>query len=157
MEPDFLNIDGHQFSLVGRIDRIDRHVETGDWQVLDYKSGNSVDTPRAAHYSAKSGWVDLQLPLYRHLAMTVGCDPFPQLGYVAIPKDTDKMGLLLGDWTPQELEAADQTARDVAQFILRQEFWEPESINPRVLTEFAPICQDSVLQPQLAPAPEACS
>jgi len=156
-EPDFLNIDGQQFSLVGRIDRIDRHVETGAWQVLDYKSGNSVKTPRAAHFTAKRGWLDLQLPLYRHLAMTVGCDPFPELGYVAIPKDTDKMGLLLGDWTPQELAAADNTARDVAQRILEQAFWKPENINARMSSEFAPICQDGVLQRQLANVPEAAS
>ncbi|MEO1995994.1 MAG: PD-(D/E)XK nuclease family protein, partial [Planctomycetaceae bacterium] len=152
--PEFLQIGGRQLSLVGRIDRIDRHLETGDWQVLDYKSGNSVASPRSTHCDAQQGWVDLQLPLYRHLAMTVDCAPFPELGYVAIPKDTDKIQLLAADWSPDELAAADATARQVAQHIQDQAFWAPQDVKPRMFSEFASICQDGVLQRTLATVPE---
>jgi hypothetical protein len=61
--------------LKGRIDRIDRHSKTGRWAVLDYKSSDQGDAPRASHHLGARGrelqaddWFDLQLPLYRYLA-----------------------------------------------------------------------------------------
>ena len=85
------DVDGLPFLLRGRIDRIDHNPSTGEWAVLDYKTGISVDPPEKAHRKSHGGghrksdgeghqksqgrdhqwrdhqWVDLQLPLYRRL------------------------------------------------------------------------------------------
>ncbi|MFM7260753.1 MAG: PD-(D/E)XK nuclease family protein [bacterium] len=77
--PRFPNQDG--VFLTGQIDRVDRHIESGAWRALDYKSGVDGVSPNDAHKAggaredgdAREGrmpggpWLDLQLPLYRTL------------------------------------------------------------------------------------------
>jgi hypothetical protein len=53
--------------LRGRIDRIDFQPSTGKWMIIDYKSSDTPSTPEKAHRRGQQ-WIDLQLPLYRHLA-----------------------------------------------------------------------------------------
>ncbi|MFO1490876.1 MAG: PD-(D/E)XK nuclease family protein [Kiritimatiellia bacterium] len=71
-------------NLIGRIDRIERHEESGIVRVIDYKTSNEPADPVKAH-CVKTGdepdwralpggtmrWADLQLPLYAvHAGMT---------------------------------------------------------------------------------------
>jgi ATP-dependent helicase/nuclease subunit B len=124
-------VDGEAFRLTGRIDRVDHRPATGEWLVLDYKTGDRVDTPEKAHRKGTlSGgaaeWKDLQLPLYRHLVEPAlagdlgGVSPDGtagtrqiRMGYFALPRDPSKGGLLLADWSAEELEEADEVAREV--------------------------------------------
>jgi ATP-dependent helicase/nuclease subunit B len=146
--PSFLRFDDQQVAIRGRIDRIDFHEEREEWMVLDYKSSDRGRKPRETHNKGDD-WVDLQLPLYRHLAMTLGIVPSIQsiqTGYIVLPKDTSKIDLLPSDWTEEELRSADERAAEVARAILDEQFWPPAPNPPRFEDDYSGICQDSVLQ-----------
>ena len=107
-----LDVDGQPMGLRGRIDRIDLHAD-GRYIVFDYKTGDSAKTPEQAH--RKNGqWIDLQLPLYRHLIKGIPIDRTFQLGYILLPRDTSKIGAAFGEWDVDELADADRAAERVA-------------------------------------------
>lgn len=117
------DVDGEAVLLRGRIDRIDRHEERDEWQLLDYKTGESAASPDDRHRKGRRGekrWVDLQLPLYRHLVSGVARsgelpaglerrERPPDLGYLHLA--ADGVELLLAGWSPELLETADEAAR----------------------------------------------
>lgn len=135
--------DGRAVRLKGRIDRIDQHPASGRWAIFDYKTGETADHPEKSH-RRQGDWIDLQLPLYRHLARPLGVTGEIQLGYIRLPRDTNDVGEQIAEWTADDLAAADRTAQDVARRILDQRFWEELPEPPGTLTEFGPICQDGV-------------
>ncbi len=135
--------NGH-ISLRGRIDRIDRNLDTGEWIVFDYKTGDGAKTPEQAHRKFGQVWIDLQLPLYRHLVKPLGIADTVKLGFIVLPKDTGKVRELLADWSDVDLAEADRVALDAADGILDQQFWPPADPSPTILTDFAAICQDGV-------------
>ena len=150
---------GDGIELRGRIDRIDQNERTGEWVVLDYKSGDQGDTPRKSHLGKKKGvavavedWIDLQLPLYRHLAPSLGYEGPFQLGYVSLPREIGKTGFQLADWNSAELALADQAAVKVVQQIRAGVFWPPTVPPPAFSEPFAAICQDQVFDRQLEKA-----
>ena len=57
--------------LRGRIDRIDVHESTGETIVFDYKTGDRAQSPGDTHLEQGTDWIDLQLPMYRHLVRAV--------------------------------------------------------------------------------------
>ena len=65
-----LMVDNKPFTIRGKIDRVDQHEITGKVAVWDYKTSDSGKDPQAAHFRNKK-WIDLQLPLYRHLLKEV--------------------------------------------------------------------------------------
>lgn len=142
-----LNVDGEPLQLRGRIDRIDRNLVTGEWVVLDYKTSDEGRSPDRTHRRGAE-WVDLQLPLYRHLAAVLGIRAAVRLGYIILPKDTGSTSFSLADWSTGELEAADEMARNVVRRIRRQEFWPPTDPAPAFSEEFAYLCQDAVIDRQ---------
>ncbi len=106
-------VDGKAASLRGKIDRIERHASDGRLAIIDFKTGDEPRTPAAA-YARKSGtWMDLQLPLYRHLAASLGGGDDSVLGYMNIPAKAEQTKLLEAGWDASMLLAADETARDV--------------------------------------------
>jgi len=128
----------------GRVDRIDRHEETGAIRVLDYKTGDQPHFPGAAHHvkvtsrtrldwlpdyarfkigPAEYRWKDLQLPLYR-----LGLDKRPEdqieCGYFNLPKATTETGIRL--WAglgEAHDEAALRCAEGVIQDVRSGRFW----------------------------------
>jgi ATP-dependent helicase/nuclease subunit B len=129
--------------LHGRIDRIDVHRDSGQVAVLDYKSSDSGKGPEAVH--RRSGeWIDLQLPLYRHLLGDLGLKPPVRLGYLLLPKDLSQVKVEFADWSEQDLNDADQAARSVVRAIWDGTFWPPTTPPPDFSEDFAPICQDDV-------------
>jgi ATP-dependent helicase/DNAse subunit B len=135
--------DGRTMKVGGRIDRIDRNEQTGQYLVLDYKTSDSPKDPDKAH-RAKGEWVDLQLPLYRHLARRIGIKGPMQVGYIVLPKNTDQFGKRLAEWTEEELVQADDEARRVAGLVLDQQFWPPADDLTWSDDELAAICQAGV-------------
>jgi RecB family exonuclease len=115
------DVDGVPFFLSGRIDRVDHHPERGEWMVLDYKTGDADTDPERSH-RRRSEWKDLQLPLYRHLLGRLeepldgfdGLDPVA-LGYLRLSKGSEPVRESLAPWTMEELESADEAARDVVR------------------------------------------
>lgn len=147
-------VDDQPLLLRGRIDRIDVHRDTGEIAVLDYKTSDAAKTPDAVHRRAKE-WVDLQLPLYRHLVASLGLAQPLRLGYLLLPKDTSKIDVAFAAWDLQDLQQADEVARSVVRAIRRQEFWPPTDPPPDFFGDFAPICQDGVFdRPQINRAAE---
>ena len=130
--------------LTGRIDRIDHHPESNTWAIFDYKTGDSHRTPEKVHLESGQ-WIDLQLPLYRHLAAQMGLEGTIQLGFIVLPKDTAKTGELIAEWTEGELQAADDKAAEVWQAVVEGIFWEPNP-DPRYQNGFELICQQDVFE-----------
>jgi hypothetical protein len=139
---------GRTIGLRGRIDRIDRHRQTGQWALLDYKSGDSYKEPENDHRQ-KGEWSNLQLPLYRHLAAQLGVSGEIALGYITVPKDTGEIEARIADWTAEDLSSADRKARDVAAGILDGCFWPPRYPPPQYADDLAAICQDNVSERRL--------
>ncbi|MGL6225659.1 MAG: PD-(D/E)XK nuclease family protein [Thermoguttaceae bacterium] len=134
-----------RIKLRGRIDRIDVHAETGTWYLLDYKSSDSAKSPEKVHRQSGK-WVDLQLPLYRHV-LQQSVHNMPQInqlavGYIVLPKDISQTGFLQADWTKAEWEDAVETARSVVRKIRAEhfgsEFMSP--IPPAFSEIYAAIC-----------------
>ena len=111
----FPSIDG--LPLRGKIDRIDLHEELG-FQALDYKTGKSATGAKKSHWTSRSGWIDLQLPLYRALLRSIGTEvPASGLGYVLIPAIGEDCGFDLAGWTDAELEEAEAEAAEIVRII----------------------------------------
>ncbi|MEQ8789202.1 MAG: PD-(D/E)XK nuclease family protein [Pirellulaceae bacterium] len=137
-------VDDQPITVGGRIDRIDRHRETGQTLILDYKSGDSAKSPDEAH--RKSGdWIDLQLPLYRHLARDLGVEGPVRLAYFLLPKDVARVGVYESPWSDVELASADERFWQVVRDIRGGLFWPPAEHPPWGGDEFSVICQDNVL------------
>ncbi len=121
--PGVLTVDGQPMRLRGRIDRIERHEQTGVLAILDFKTGDTAKRPEQTHQSA-DGWKDLQLPLYRHVAAELGAGDDTVLGYVVIPSDLEKVGLLTAEWSPADLADADSKAAEVIRAVREGKFEE---------------------------------
>jgi RecB family exonuclease len=121
-------VDGAPMPVRGRVDRIDRHATLG-WALLDYKTGEKVKDPDKAH--RKDGrWVDLQLPLYRHLVASLALEGPVALGYVALDGAVGSIGERMAHWGPDDLAEADEVARDVVRRVRRGEFFERGTREP---------------------------
>ena len=127
----------------GRIDRVDRHRESGQIRVLDYKTSDTAHSPGKEHLKNTSAeiadyalvrikgkdrrWADLQLPLY---AMMLGKNDTRWAGalpgYFNIPGTIDNTGIeLWPDFTADIMESATTCARGIARDIRSRKFWPP--------------------------------
>ena len=143
-----LLVDGQPMLLRGQIDRIDVH-RSGKRVLFDYKTSDAPKPPDRAH-RREGRWVDLQLPLYRHLLAGLGIEGQVDLGYIVLPKDTSRVGHLLAEWTDAELREADAVAADVVRKVRAEVFWPPTSPPPAGFEEFAAICHDDQFAAALA-------
>ena len=135
----------YRMEIRGRIDRIDRNLDTGKWAILDYKSGDRKQDPNRVH-RRRGEWVDLQLPLYRHVAEPLGVTGDVELGYIVLPKDTKQVGEVIGEWGEQDLQQADDVARQVITAVREERFWPPRSDLSTWFDDFATICQEGVFE-----------
>lgn len=135
-------------TVKGRIDRIDRHVETGQIRVLDYKTSEDAKTPEDAHlatwrdtarsYARFEGdkkprrWTDLQLPLYVLMAAEQFDSPSLIIpGYFSLPNNPDGAAIVTWDgFSDQLLQSARACAQGAAGDILRGRFWPPSEKVP---------------------------
>jgi len=130
------DVDGSPILLRGMLDRVDRNEGSGEWCLLDYKTGDRGDDPEKAHRRGRSGdrrWIDLQLPLYRKLAPALrtpdGAPLIPdealdemRVGFVNLPRDPGKVGVHLAEWSPEELDEAEEEARRVVRRLRANRF-----------------------------------
>jgi ATP-dependent helicase/nuclease subunit B len=140
-----LQISGLQIS--GKIDRIDRHRETGALRVLDYKTADTAANPATTHLrplrpgevvaewarfdleTKPRVWADLQLPLYLQALAASGMVSSGQAfyaGYFNLPKAVGETGLAV--WEPYTVElhaAALACASGACTAIRAGEFWPP--------------------------------
>ncbi len=139
-----------EMTIVGKIDRIERHEASGSWRVLDYKTSDTAVAPAEAHLrgmrreeeppewmcwtgaNVPQVWADLQLPLYRRvLAAEAGGAPV-ECAYFNLPKAVGETGLRPWMGFTPELEAsAWGCAQGVVTAIRRGEFWPPLELGGR--------------------------
>jgi hypothetical protein len=127
-----LIVDGEPMGLRGRIDRIEYHPDLKEWAVLDYKTSEKGEPPEKTHRAGRGKdkrWIDLQLPLYRHLLPAVrnaGGQPlvdehrpaeFVRMGYVLLPGAIEEVGLAEAEWGDRELAEADEAAGEVVRLV----------------------------------------
>ncbi len=137
-----LVVDGEPMFLRGRVDRIDQNDRDGSYVIFDYKTSEKGEPPDATHRRKDGTWIDLQLPLYRHLAPAVQIDsPNIALGYILLPKSLAAVKGELATWQEDDLQAADSAASEVVRRIRDQDFWPPSEPDPR-FDDFAAICLD---------------
>ncbi len=136
-----LRVDGQPLELHGRIDRIDRNEVTGERVIFDNKTADTARRPEQTHLK-RGEWIDLQLPLYRHMVHTPEEAHSIRVGYIVLPKDTTRIGPLFAPWTEKEFCEADRVAEEVVRRIRNADFWPPTLPPPAFSEEFAAICQD---------------
>ena len=141
-------VDDVPLGLRGRVDRIDVHRQTNERVLLDYKSGDAGDPPEKVHRTGGQ-WVDLQLPLYRHLVHGLGLAGPLRLGFVVLPKDPEDTAFRLADWSEQDLREADEVACQVVRDIRAERFCPRQEPPPDYSQDFAPICQDGVFEREM--------
>ncbi len=134
--------------LIGRIDRVDIHEPSGTVVILDYKTSDLGKTPEETHRIGRQDdrqWVDLQLPLYRHLikALDLEYDNL-LLGYVLLPRELAATRVELAEWTPEELDDADREAARIILAVWEHQIGEPVTPPPPFSKELARICQDDL-------------
>jgi len=138
--------------IVAKIDRVDRHRETGQLRVLDYKTGKidgvekahrkkiTASTKIPAHIDMESAaifnssekgkpvqylWHNLQLPLYAS-AWAEGQGQIPTPGYFLLRSTEAEVAI--HEWTgfaDDDLESAKACADWIAEKIHDQIFWPP--------------------------------
>jgi ATP-dependent helicase/nuclease subunit B len=127
-----LLVDGEEFLVSGRIDRIDVHEQRGAWAVLDYKTGDRGEDPEQTHLK-KGEWKELQLPLYHlilpHVVGRDGTRVFTgderssiHLGYALLCADPERIGFAEVQWTQPDLDDALEAARDVVRTLRENRF-----------------------------------
>ena len=142
------DVDGQPILLRGRIDRIDEHEGSGEVMVFDYKTSDSGKTPEKTHYKKKKGeWIDLQLPLYRHLVKSIGITADVGLAYINLPKKLDDVKHQQAKWDAGILASADEKAREIVRAIRENLFW-PPSDDGGLMQEFAEICLETTVLEQ---------
>lgn len=155
------DVDGVPYPINGKIDRVDQHEITGQVAVWDYKSSDKGEPPDRVHYSRrKKEWKDLQLPLYRHLVKEVsavaGADfSNVDMGYILLPKKLDDVGFHLAEWTAEQLQQADETAREIIRKIRVGDYLPMNPKPPQYSEAFAAICQDNVFEQYVMPTDES--
>ena len=143
------DLDGQPFVVSGQIDRIDINDRTGTIGVYDYKTGDQAKPPREYHQDRQGNWIDLQLPLYRHLLSQFGlpADYRVETGLILLAGDTERIRLETADWSESDLEAADLEAFAVMRKVRRGEFWPPVDKGiPVYLDDLDGLCQTRVFQ-----------
>ncbi len=125
--------------LLGRIDRIDYHAETGQWAIWDYKTSDSGTKPIPNHFNSRTGWSDLQLPLYRHIVRALGIKNEPTVGYILLPKSLKDIGFVPANFSEVQLKEADEEAWRVIKSVAAGKY-EPVTTSPVPFDDFARIC-----------------
>jgi ATP-dependent helicase/nuclease subunit B len=164
------------FTIVGKIDRIDRHLETGALRVIDYKTGGvsgvegehrkkiTTGTTLPAHLTAESPalhaverngkivdhrWTNLQLPLYA-LALHRQHGSLPAPCYFTLGATAPDVALnAWADFSGCDLTAAEDCAEWIVSRISAGVFWPPaEKVR---YDDFAPLAAGHTLEEMCLP------
>lgn len=139
----------------GKIDRIDRHLETGAARLLDYKTSDKPASPADVHLGPpRPGvvpepwrrldgmkrprvWTDLQLPFYQ-LGLTAELPIAAACGYFNLPKAVGEAGIeLWKDYSPELQASALDCAENVCRAIGAGAYWPPNEDFPARRDDFA--------------------
>ncbi|HEX5323883.1 MAG TPA: hypothetical protein VFW40_08865, partial [Capsulimonadaceae bacterium] len=93
---------------------------------------------------------DLQLPLYRRLATLIDIgreihEDAVEVGYIALPKDLQKIGYAGAPWDEDEFYDAYMKADEIIRQVRAQDFWPPNTTPSGFDDGYGAICLDSAL------------
>jgi ATP-dependent helicase/nuclease subunit B len=143
MSEEALTLSCGDMTVKGRVDRVDRHRDTGAIRVLDYKTSDNAKPPHELHFGAmrescrdysriiagnrERRWVDLQLPFYVWMLRSrFGSEATIRAGYFNLPRESDAAGVNLWDELTEEvLASAAECATGVVEDIRARRFWPP--------------------------------
>lgn len=147
-------IPSNGFTISGKIDRIDRHRETGQLRVIDYKTGKAEDTEKAhrqkitastripGHLEGKTApfqsttdakgkpaeffWKNLQLPLYALAESLDSNGEIPIPTYISLGQTEDNVKFTTWDtFSAEDLESAKICTDWITASIADRNFWPP--------------------------------
>lgn len=133
----------------GRVDRVDRHRDTGRLRVLDYKTGDEPADPERNHFVGRRGsrrWIDLQLPMYRHLlaAQLEVPETAIEVGYVRLARSGGAaIFKTITGWDDAVFAEAVEKAREVVRSIRARRF--PQADTPAWPDAFSNLLHEPVL------------
>ena len=149
-----ISIESTGFTVRGQIDRIDRHRDTGQLRVIDYKTGsvNSTEGEHRTKISAKTRipahilendapfheitdakgktasylWKNLQLPIYALAENIDSNGEIPIPCYVQLGKTKESVNFTeWSNFNSEDLESAKSAMNWITERILKQSFWPP--------------------------------
>lgn len=138
--------------ISGKVDRIDRHPEKG-LRILDYKTADSPEKPEAAHLGpVREGreplqvevgtrirqWKNLQLPLYRWLAVPEFPEEPLEVAYFNLPSAVTDTRIDTWKQEPELADAAEACLQNVIDLIQNQ-VWLPTTQTSSPWDPFAPL------------------
>jgi RecB family exonuclease len=132
-----LNFNDTIFRLQGKIDRIDFNAETDCWRIYDYKSGDSArETGKVLKRNGQ--WVDVQLALYHHLALSVvggrpsaGSSASVQVGYFNLPKSKKGDPVNFAKWDSTAMLGLEEQVAEAVNGIRENDFFASDQKPPR--------------------------
>lgn len=144
----FFPVEGEKpMRLKGRIDRIDYHAKDEVMAIWDYKTSDTYNDPRDAHYDEKKDdWYDLQLPLYRHMIAKFRKGTELQVGYITLPRKLSDIKFRVAPFSVEELASADRKATEIIRNIRAGIFGPPVFPPPFPIDPYAAICQNDILR-----------
>lgn len=153
-------------TVTGKIDRVDRHEQTGEVRLIDYKTADNPEPPGKAHSSPlgrkfdpealppfvlfdhagkKHRWLDLQLPLYRLLHFEPNA--LVTCGYFQIPRAVSETRFVAwSDLDRDLLDAAGTCAEGIIQAIRENRCWPPAEDIERKYDDFAALFHRGVAE-----------
>jgi ATP-dependent helicase/nuclease subunit B len=154
-DPVRCEIEGEQFALHGRLDRVDRRERDGrvEIRVLDYKSGDQPTLAKQAFMPKAQRWVDLQLPVYRKIAEAAHPGAAVTLGWFNLPRAAEGVGIAIPTWKSEALQAAEAAILAAVRGIRAGRFEEVRNpdrryLSPTLLTLLgeAPLDPESIVE-----------
>ena len=135
--------EGRRMGVRARIDRIDLNEQTGEREVIDYKSGERAIGVEAAHLTAEGEWKNLQLPLYRAALRAKKFDDPMRFGFFQLSKESGECVESWAGWSAEEFDSAIDAAREIASAVQHGEFWPPNEFSSST-DEFSFICGEEI-------------
>ena len=147
----FIDVDGQDFMIRGRLDRVDYHAASNQYRIIDYKTGDAVKGPEEKHRKRDPKidewkWKELQLPLYRILLFqnNVTLDQMPpgEIGYVLLSSDLSPItypergkrsggsGFVPLSWEQADHDSAIGAVKGVIRNVRASHFWPPADPPP---------------------------
>lgn len=138
---------GEVATLVGRVDRIDRHPN-GNLRLIDYKTGDTPADPKRNRVGRGENqrWIDFQLPCYRRMvesAGLVGSTTSVEVGYVVLPQQRHAVTFVPGPWDEDDFNKAMHQAATALAKIRDGIFWPPASA-PSPWDAYGRLCGEGV-------------
>jgi ATP-dependent helicase/nuclease subunit B len=163
-------IDGHPIKM--QIDRVDRHQQTGEIRVMDYKTSGKASDPLKAHIDnfnpdenrplcgdllpptprgrTDRRWKNLQLPIYAWFAQQhYKSADIPSVGYINMPNTlSDTSFTVWDDFDVDLLDSAKEWTTTAIQSIQQSNFFHPATLPNKEENwdEFSKLAQGNIAE-----------